>query len=223
MDGTEENRHKGLERAPKLSAKLDESSVQQIRDMYRDGFGIGRIAKRFGVGNTTIQSLIEGKTWKHVIDPKGPIVMRPVGSSRGSKNSSARLTAEGAVTIRNRFAAGESAKSIAAAYGMTYANIRAIIRGEYWQEAKPNAPSKQLFYLRCSDAYQRYLDRLIKKLRAGGTQIPEGDYLKLAEYALARTGLDFGILAPRRVNPLGTNRHGEPKTGDASGESPVSS
>lgn len=76
---------------------------------------------------------------------------------------------------------------------------------------KDEPSSEQLFGFRCSAPYRRYLDQVLKSVTSDGTRIPEGDYLKLAEYALARIGFERGILAPRRVKPRGTNRHGEPK------------
>lgn len=70
---------------------------------------------------------------------------------------------------------------------------------------------KTLVTLRGTEQYERYLKRLLKSVKSNGTTIAEGDLLKLTEFALVKLGIEHGLLAPRRIPPQGTNRHGEPK------------
>lgn len=51
------------------NAKLNDSMVIQIRQLYRRGvagFGVNALAKRFGVSKPALQCVIRRETWKHV-------------------------------------------------------------------------------------------------------------------------------------------------------------
>jgi DNA invertase Pin-like site-specific DNA recombinase len=47
-------------------AKLDENKVRVIRDLFRDGKYQTEIAKLFGVDSSTISTIVNRKSWKHV-------------------------------------------------------------------------------------------------------------------------------------------------------------
>ncbi len=54
-------------------------------------------------------------------------------STAGVRNARARLTVENVQEIRRRRAAGESAKSIAPHFGITYWHVHAINAGQFWK------------------------------------------------------------------------------------------
>lgn len=72
-------------------------------------------------------------------------------------------------------------------------------------------PSQNPFLvaLRGDEAYARYLDKLLKTLRAEGVQVETRH--QLGEYALTVLGLQHGMKAPARAKKHGTNQHGPPK------------
>lgn len=47
-------------------AKLDEGKVKIVRQLFAEGFGDRRIAKRFRVSKTAIRQVRIGRTWTHV-------------------------------------------------------------------------------------------------------------------------------------------------------------
>lgn len=50
------------------NAKLTPDDIRDIRRWFNDeGMGIMRIAQRFGVSHQNIASIVQGKTWRHVI------------------------------------------------------------------------------------------------------------------------------------------------------------
>ena len=51
------------------SAKLSSNNVVAIRRMNSDGFSVLSIATRFNVNKTTVQSILNRKTWKHIYGP----------------------------------------------------------------------------------------------------------------------------------------------------------
>ena len=53
------------EKNPK--AKLTETDVRSILELYAAGqMGYRRLARKFGVGNTTIRAILEGRSWRSV-------------------------------------------------------------------------------------------------------------------------------------------------------------
>lgn len=52
------------------NAILTEKLVISIRQLYAEGLSQGKLAKRFRVSSSAIQSIVEYKSWKHV--PPGP-------------------------------------------------------------------------------------------------------------------------------------------------------
>ena len=67
-----------------------------------------------------------------------------------------------------------------------------------------------LVALRGGEAYGRYLDRLLKEARKRGHTT--ASRTELADLALSTLGAQWGIVAPRRVAPVGSNQHGEAQT-----------
>lgn len=48
-------------------AKLNEEDVRLIRRLRVDGLGMLTIARRFGVAKATVQDVIAGRSWSHVV------------------------------------------------------------------------------------------------------------------------------------------------------------
>ncbi len=55
---------------------LTDADVHNIRAWYRQGHKKQEIADALGCGRTAIHYVLAGRTWSHVPDPLGPIVMR---------------------------------------------------------------------------------------------------------------------------------------------------
>jgi hypothetical protein len=70
QDNTSDMRNKGRGWNPVgvevKCAKLDENKVRVIRDLFRDGKYQTEIAKLFGVDSSTISTIVNRKSWKHV-------------------------------------------------------------------------------------------------------------------------------------------------------------
>jgi len=58
---------------------LTPAAVTEIRQKYRTGMSTMAIASQYGVCCSAIHAVLTGKTWHHVPDPDGPIVMRGPG------------------------------------------------------------------------------------------------------------------------------------------------
>ena len=89
--------------------------------------------------------VVSGKTWKHldlaktlggsIKDARAKLTRTAKGycpSARGERNSSARITAEDVLFIRNLAKFGISQKNIALQFGISQSNVSAIILRKSW-------------------------------------------------------------------------------------------
>jgi hypothetical protein len=111
--------------------KLTEEVIPVIRSRYRSGSPIADIAAEMGVCDGTIRLVLKGKTWSHVPDPEGPVVLRS-DRPRGTDVAWSKLDELDVDEIRSRRAAGETIASLATAFGVTLATIHAIVSGRTW-------------------------------------------------------------------------------------------
>jgi len=58
---------------------LTAGAIPEIRQKYRSGMTAKAIASQYDVAQFTIYAVLTGKTWRHVPDPDGPVVMRRIG------------------------------------------------------------------------------------------------------------------------------------------------
>ncbi len=118
----------------KPNAVLTPKKVQEIRRLYRDGWPYKEIAADLGISEEATRHVLIGRTWGHVPDPDGPIVMRRRGPEKGG-GTNARLDWDTAREIRAEYAAGAgSYQKLAHRYGVDKCTIRDIISGRTWQE-----------------------------------------------------------------------------------------
>jgi hypothetical protein len=114
------------------NAVLTEADIPEIRRMYRDGFMHAEIAVEFGCDGETIRHVLTGRSWSHVPDPEGPIVMRPKGPERGG-GAKARLDWSIAKAIRDGHKRGRSYRELAAESGCSKETVADIVKGRTWR------------------------------------------------------------------------------------------
>lgn len=64
MINAKRNNHLKGEKHPK--AKLKKHQILEIRNLHKKGYSIRKIAKKYNMGKTTIQLIINKKIWKHI-------------------------------------------------------------------------------------------------------------------------------------------------------------
>lgn len=104
------------------AAVLTVAEVIEIRALYEAG-GITyyQLAERFGVARPTIQSILSGRTWSHLLTETPIIVARD------------KLTPDDVREIRRELAAGTLGKVIAARFGVVPGRISSIKHGLTWK------------------------------------------------------------------------------------------
>ena len=60
-------------------AVLVEDDIPEIRALYRAGVGYKEIAEKLDVSEECVRHVLIGKTWGHIPDPLGPVMMRRRG------------------------------------------------------------------------------------------------------------------------------------------------
>jgi hypothetical protein len=113
-------------------AVLTAADIPEIRAEYRAGFRIDEIAEERGADPETIRQVLVGKTWSHIPDPLGPIVMRRGPDPESSPRT--KLDWDAVWAIRRGRAAGRSYAELAAEHGVDKGTIRDIVKGRTWRE-----------------------------------------------------------------------------------------
>ena len=108
-------------------AKLTDADVLELRHLYSTGnYTQKELGARFGITQTTVSSIIHGKTWGHLPCDRLP---RQVKTQHGSK-----LTVMQVKTIRQLYDTGNyTHRSLAKQFGVSRTTIASIIKRETWR------------------------------------------------------------------------------------------
>jgi DNA-binding transcriptional regulator YiaG len=122
--------HRGSARG---MAKLNEQQAVEIRELQVLGISRKSIAVRFGVSESTIRALEEGRTWTH-IQHASEIMRRekPVGS----RVVTAKLNEAKVLEIKKLLQMGELQYKIAKQFSVSRYCIGSIARGISWKHVK---------------------------------------------------------------------------------------
>ena len=77
-------------------AVLDEEKVAEARRLRSEGWGLGELCDRYGVGRVTLHYALVGKTWAHVpmvAGPPGPCPLPPCPAEEGETDGDSTRTA----------------------------------------------------------------------------------------------------------------------------------
>ena len=80
------------------------------------------------------------------------------------RNPNGKLTGEQVLSMRNRYAAGESQGSLARDFGVSVGTVGRIVRGESWQGTKANASARPSTLPPTEDEIRESGERLLAKL-----------------------------------------------------------
>ncbi len=111
---------------------LTEEQIPEIRRMYREGWPYKDIAVDLGVSEEAIRHVLIGRTWSHVIDPQGPLVMRHRGPDSESAPRS-KLDWETVAEIRRLHADGKTYRQIAEQLGVNQCTVRDVCVYRTWK------------------------------------------------------------------------------------------
>lgn len=119
------------------NAKLTDEAVIDIRQRYGAGAYAVELAKQYGVGVAVVKRAARGGAWAHLDSIAPPLAPRTRRAPRGERANKSRLTADKVVEIRQRVAAGETTRKLAAAFGISGRSVSAIARRETWTHIPP--------------------------------------------------------------------------------------
>jgi HNH endonuclease len=117
------------------ASKLTWDSVERIRDLYRQGKTQDQIALMFGITQPNVGYIVRGDTWKTDTYNGPPLINRSVGES----NPNRKLSFDQVKEIRDLYRAGVKKQvELAVEYGVTQAQISAIVRCVAWKNLPCN-------------------------------------------------------------------------------------
>jgi hypothetical protein len=117
-------------------AKLDDSAVLSIREIYATGqYTQKELEAAYGIDQTVISDIVRGIAWPHV---GGPITTNGIKltARKGERSSVAKLNDDKVRDIRRMHAEGYSNRRIAAIMNVHHSNIGAVLSGETWSHVK---------------------------------------------------------------------------------------
>lgn len=118
------------------SRKLTSAQVADARQAVKGGTAtITEIAARAHVARATVENAVYGRSWAHVTDP--PPLPLP---GTGQRPANSRLDAAAVADARRRYAAGDSADSIAAESRVSLTVILSAIHGHTWASVTDPQP-----------------------------------------------------------------------------------
>jgi hypothetical protein len=107
--------------------ELTEALVLEIDALLHRGLLNGAIAEQVGVSREVVSKIKAGRTWGKVTGRS----LAPI--ERKNAVGKSKLTPQQVLDVRQRVAAGESMRSIAASYAMSHTTISALINGGTWK------------------------------------------------------------------------------------------
>jgi len=106
---------------------LDASAARRVMAALESGQSGASIAEEFSISPSMVSAIKTGKAWAE-LDPELPARLA-AGEQRGKK-----LTAEKVAEMKQRLAAGQSARKVAAEYGVSASTVQSIAQGRTWGE-----------------------------------------------------------------------------------------
>ena len=108
-------------------AVLDATAVRRVMAALEAGRSGASIAEEFAISPSMVSAIKTGKAWAE-LDPELPARLAAL-QQRGKK-----LTAEKVAEMKQRLAAGQSSRKVAAEYGVSASTVQSIAQGRTWGE-----------------------------------------------------------------------------------------
>jgi transposase-like protein len=110
-------------------AALDADGARGVMAALEAGRSGTSIAREFGISASMVSAIKGGKAWAQ-LDPELPTRLAAL-EQRGKK-----LTAEKVAEIKQLLAARQSARKVAAQYGVSASTVQSIAQGRTWGEVR---------------------------------------------------------------------------------------
>ncbi len=110
-------------------SKLTEKKVTSMKKYYMKGWKIGRLAKKYEVNWTTVNLILQEKSWKHV--KVNGFIPKEYGLPKGKRKKG--LGEKEVKEMRYLHKKGRDYKYIAELTGFAYPTVRSICIGRTWR------------------------------------------------------------------------------------------
>ena len=114
------------------NATLNRDDVMAICESLADGKTQKELADLFGVRQTMISQIVNGKAWKEIQGEIRAVLDRPNSKVRRIKKHGSRMTEEKVAVIKRRLLDGVKQKEIAAEFGVRQGMVSFIATGKCW-------------------------------------------------------------------------------------------
>jgi len=126
-DAIDDELRERMRAAEPTGTALDAGGARSVMAALEVGRSGASIAEEFGISASMVSAIKTGRAWAE-LDPALPARLAAV-EQRGKK-----LTAEKVAEMKQRLAAGQSARKVAAEYGVSASTVQSIAQGRTWGE-----------------------------------------------------------------------------------------
>jgi DNA-binding XRE family transcriptional regulator len=116
-------------------AVLNDNSVREIKELYATGkYKQNELAQRFNVNKQTINNIVRGKSWTHIVVDVVPIYN---SGKKGETNAHSKLTEKDVVKIRTMYAKGDTSyNKLAKIFGVSHFVIGSVVTRKSWSHVE---------------------------------------------------------------------------------------
>jgi DNA-binding MarR family transcriptional regulator len=116
------------------TSKLTAVAVRDLYQRYLRGEAIRALARRLGLDHSTVQDIVRGRRWSHLLGCDGAPTLEQLNAVPPARPPTT-LVATDIPQIRALLAAGHQGKDIAKRFGVHKATISDIKQGKIWRDA----------------------------------------------------------------------------------------
>jgi len=115
------------------NSELNKYKVEEILHIYSGGFlDQYELGELFNVSRTTIQAIINGRSWIHIERPEN---LKPCNRKQGSKSKASKLCEFDVLEIRKKILY-KSRAELAREYKVNFTTIDSLVKGKTWAHVK---------------------------------------------------------------------------------------
>lgn len=108
-DNTKDMHKKKREARGEALSNLTEDQILELRNLYREGYVLKQLSKKFNLSNSSIALILQGKNWKHVADKDGGNILNKY-QSKEWKQSISKAQKGKKLSLEHRKKLSEAAK-----------------------------------------------------------------------------------------------------------------
>jgi hypothetical protein len=136
LDNMRDARQRGRLCVGEQHGWLKQEDALTIKELYRQGSTLLKIAQEFNIGFTAVWHILHGKTWKDfpvALEEEELISLASSHRARGTRHGRATLTEDQVRLLRSLHHDGVGVTALARQFGIPHKNVKNVCSGRTWK------------------------------------------------------------------------------------------